>query len=62
VSQVTPTNATTVARDLRPMVGDAAASPETVSLRTLAVRPAAGAIQRPILPTLSSDSEEEPGR
>lgn len=45
---------------LLPRVGRGVASPETVSLRTLAVRPAVGAIQRPILSTLSSESEGEP--
>jgi hypothetical protein len=32
---------------------------EDVVLRTLAVRPTAGAVQRPILPTLSDEPEEE---
>ena len=43
---------------LLPRVRRGVAAPEQVALRTLAVRPSAGAIQRPILSTLSAESEE----
>lgn len=36
--------------------------PEEVTLRTLAVRPSAGAIQRPVLPTLTEPGEDPPRR
>jgi hypothetical protein len=37
-------------------------APAEVSLRTLAVRPSAGAIQRPVLPTLDEDEAAEEAR
>lgn len=43
---------------LLPKPAPATHAPEEVALRTLAVRPSAGAIQRPILPTLESRDQE----